>query len=301
MTDWFRSIAVLGIAFVGVAVLTLGLSLLIVPKPAASGSGIGEPPAGEMGEPRASSGPVTTIGGTLLVSGARDGTFTLDREELGTRYALAGSDGRIFFEGIPLTVAQISYDGLEFFLEPDECSLTAGQRHDESGVAAATLVCAEIADVRDQGVVTIDGTIGVAADLLGLRGDLPEPGGTVTLGDETLTFDVAAMTIPSNARVGGIFAGALYDPETATSITFTYDPQDHELVLSEIAYATTQRRQPNRVPPGACSVATTEIGLLNPHTRVAEMTIRCAAVEVRGLGTVPLRGTLIVELSEPPG
>lgn len=300
MTDWFRSISVLGLAFAGVVALTFGLAAVIVPRAdgAAQVPGASSPyPSGGV----VPGGPVTSIGGTLVVSGARDALFSLDREELGSRYAVAGPEGRIIFEGNPLTVAQISFDGLEFLLGPDECSVTPGERHEETGVAAAHIACEEIADVRDQGMVTVDGVIGVAADLLGLRGDLPESGGTVMLGDETLTFDFAAMTIPSGGHLSGVYAGSLHDPDTATTITFTYDPQDHQMVLSEIAYSMREPRQPTRVPPGACSVTTTEIGPLNPHTRVAEMAIRCAAIEVDALGTVSLEGALIVELAEPPG
>lgn len=302
MTHWFRSISVLGIAFASVVALTFGLAAVIVPSADGSAQGPGassQIPSGPVGVP--GDGDVTAIGGTLEVSGAREDLFVLDREELGSRYALTGPAGRVIFEGSPLTVAQISFDGLEFFLDPEECSVTPGERHDETGVAAAHIACEEIADVRDQGVVTLDGVIGVAADLVGLRGDLPESGGTLTLGDETLSLDFAAMTIPSGAQFSGVYAGSLHDPETATTITFTYDPQDHEMVLSEIAYSMREPRQPTRVPPDACSVSTTEIGRLNPHTRVVEMAIRCAAIEVDDLGTVTLDGTLIVELADPPG
>ena len=299
MNDWFRSLSILGIAFGGVVVLTFGLAAVIVPGASGSARGPGFAPdtSASGGDPVA--GPITAIGGTLVVSGDREGRLVLDREEVGERYALSGRDGRVTFEaGSPLTVAQITYDGLDFFVDPGDCELTPGERDDPSGVAGAHVVCEDIEDVRDNGVVTFQGEVGVAADLLGLRGDLPESGGTLELGDETLTFEFAAMTIPSNARFSGIFAGTLYDPGTQTALNFTYDPQNHAMVLSELQYA---GRQPVQLPASACSVTTNDIGLLNPHTHVAEMSVRCAAIEVPELGTVPLEGTLIVELSEPPG
>ena len=299
MPDWFRSAAVLATAFVTVAVVTIGLSAIIVPTTAGSAPGV-DGAGGPTDGPASSSGQttVTAIGGTLAMSGDRDAAFTLTHEEPGERYALAGEDGRIFFEGDPLAVAKISFDGLEFFLDPDECTVTAGERHDPTGVAAAHVRCEEIADVRDNGVVTIDGTIGVAANLLGLRGDLPESGGTVHLGDETFTFEFAAMTIPGGSFVpSGIYAGTLFDPESEAVITFSYNPQDHAMVLSEIAY----QGDVVQIPPGACSVTTEDIGLLNPHTRVANMTVRCAAVDIPALGSVPVDGSLIVELIDPAG
>ena len=299
MNDWFRSLSILGIAFGGVVVLTFGLAAVIVPGASGSARGPGSAPDASASGGDPVDGPLTAIGGTLAVSGDREGSLVLDREEVGERYALSGRDGQVSFEaGNPLTVAQISYDGLDFFVDADECELTPGERHDPTGVASAHLICANIEDVRDNGIVTIQGHVGVAADLLGLRGDLPESGGTLELGGETLTFQYAAMTIPSNSRFSGIYAGQLLDPEAKTVLTFTYDPQNHAMVLSELAYAA---RQPVQLPASACSVTTNDIGLLNPHTRVAEMAIRCAAIEVPDLGTVPLEGTLIVELSEPPG
>ena len=298
MPDWFRSVTVLGMAFAAVAVVTVGLAFVIVPNPAASAPGAGAPPDGGSGGALPSSGTaVTAIGGTLAVTGDREGSFTVDREDLSDRYALAGQDGRIIFEiADPLDVAQISYDGLEFFLDAGGCELTPGERHDPTGVAAAHLRCEEIADVRDNGVISIDGTVGIAADLLGLRGDLPESGGTVQMGDETFTFQFAAMTIPTSGNLSGIFAGTLFDPDSEAVISFSYDPQQHAMHLTEIAYA----GDVVQVPASACSVTTDEIGLLNPHTRVADMTVRCASVEIPALGTVPVEGDLIVELSEPP-
>jgi hypothetical protein len=298
MPDWFRSAAVLGAAFVTVAVVTIGLAALIVPNPAVSAQGSQPPAAGGGPGPSGDPSTVTAVGGTLAVSGDREASFTLDRESVRDRYALEGEDGRIIFEGEPLSVGQISYDGLEFFLDPTDCTVTPGERHDPTGVAGAHVRCEEIADVRDNGVITLDGTVGIAADLLGLRGDLPESGGTVAVGDESFTFGFAAMTIPSGANIPtGIYAGTLFDPESEAVISFSYDPQTHAMVLSEIAYA----GDVVQVPAGACSVNAEEIGLLNPHTRVADMTVYCAAVDVPSPGTVPVDGSLVVELSEPPG
>ena len=299
MPDWFRSVAVLVVAFVAVAVVTVGLAFVIVPNPAVSAPAGEAPPEGGSGGAVPSPGAteVTAIGGTLAVTGDRELGFHLDREQLTDRYALAGEEGRIIFEGVePPDVAQISFDGLEFFLDPGDCDVTPGERHDPTGVAALHLRCEQIADVRDQGVVTVEGTVGIAADLLGLRGGLPESGGTLQIGSEPVEFEFAAMTVPSGGNFSGIFAGTLYDDDTGTVMTFAYDPETHEFTPSEITYDF----EVSAIPANACAVATEEIGVLNPHTRVADMTVNCPAVEVPALGTVPIDGTLVVELSEPP-
>ena len=50
---------------------------------------------------------------------------------------------------------------------------------------------------------------------------------------------------------------------------------------------------------GGCSVAEREIGMLNPHTRVSELRIECAELDIPTLGTVALNGTVVAELVEP--
>ena len=292
VSDWFRSAGVLVIAFVTVSVVTFGIAALIVPS-AAGSSGV-SPGAGASGEaaPSAVAGPTTTVGGTMTVSGDREGSFVLDRESIDGRYALEGDQGRIFFDGDPLTVPQISWDGLEFFLDPDECTITPGERHDPTGVAGAHLRCEDIADVRDNGVVTMEGTLGVASNLLGLRGDLPPPGGTVEVGDETLEFEAAFMTVATFSS----FAGLLETADGSGRLTLSYDAMTHSLTLDEI----TIDGEVSVVPAGTCALSTRDIGAVNAHTTLVEVMIRCEAVEVSGLGTVLVSGTVLVDQVDPP-
>ncbi len=293
MNDWLRSITLLGMAFAAVVVVTLGLAGAIVPSTA------GEPPAAaETAEPGASTVPSLVaaqpgaIGGTLLVTGDREGSFALDRELVEDRYGLAGDDGRILFEGTdPVTVGQVQYEGLDFFVDPDECTVTPGERHDPSGVALAEIRCEAIADVRDNGTIGLEGTVGMAADLFGLRGDLPETGGTIELGEETLTIGPTRLQLSS---FPGSFIGQLVAEERGAAVSLAYDPQTHELAVVEVVF----EGDVVLVEDG-CSVTEREIGLLNPHTRVAELHLECAQLEMPTLGTVPLTGTVVAELAEP--
>jgi hypothetical protein len=291
VSDWFRSVTVLGIGFVGVIAVTIGLSTILIPAP--SGTVV---PSAAAGSADASAGAAPPrvageIGGTIVVSGDVDTTFRVQHESTDGRYALVGDGGRIFFEGEPLTVAQISFDGLEFFVDPDECSLTPGARDDATGVAEAQLRCDEIEDVRETGVVTLSGTIGVASDLLGLRGDLPPLGGTIAFGDRTLTFGDVAMLHPRFTAV----VGQLSDLDGSALVVITYDDQMHSLELAEVTIDGTV----TELPPDACDLATTEVGIVNPHARQLEMHIACAPLEIGGLGTVEVSGTLMIEEFEP--
>jgi len=290
--DWFRSVGVLVIAFVTVSVVTFGIAALIVPSQAVSSQASADAGVSAGAVPSAVAGTPTEVGGTLAVSGDREGSFVLNRESIDGRYALEGDEGRVFFEGDPLTVPQISWDGLEFFLEPDECVITPGERYDPTGVAGAHVRCEEIADVRDNGVVTMEGTLGVASNLLGLRGDLPPPGGTVEVGDEILEFEAAFMTVATFSS----FAGQFDAVGGNGGLSLRYDAMSHSLVLDEI----TIRGELTVVPASACVLSTRDVGAVNPHTTLVELTIRCSAVDVAGLGSVPVVGTVLVEQVEQP-
>lgn len=299
VNDWFRSLAVLGTAFAAVLVVTMGIAGVIVPT-AGSDAQAGDATPGPSDPIEATPVPTTaarpaTVGGTLAVSGDREGALVVDRETTQNGYGLVGADGRIIFElGDPVTIRRVQYDGLEFFVDPDECTVTPGERHDPSGVAGADIRCPAIEDVRGNGVIGLEGRVGMGADLFGLRGDLPETGGTGQLGDLELTFGETRMWLPS---FQGAFAGQLYDEATETVVALTYDPVSHGLSVSEVHH------DGDTVPirPGTCNLSERQIGMLNPHTRVSELTLRCGEIDIPALGTVPLEATVIVELSEPPG
>jgi hypothetical protein len=297
MTDWFRSISVLGIAFASVVALTFGLAAVIVPRAdgSAQGPGASSPdPSGPVPVP--GDGPVTTVGGVLAVTGDREDTLVVDREATDHGgYSLAGEQGRIYFAGNPLTIERISYDGLEFYVDPGQCAVTPGERHDPTGVAGAHLACEEIADIRDGGVVSMEGTVGVSADLLGLRGDLPDNGGTLEIGDQAVEFPFVVLHLgfPGNFQPAG---GFLVTDDGRTIVQFDYDVQTHalELVMIEIDGI------PTEIDRGACSLTTEPIGRLNPRTNTAELTIECPSVEMASGETVRVGGTLIADLVEPP-
>lgn len=173
MHELIRSLSVLGLGFTGVLVVTLGFATLLQPGPAGSAQVGGAPSTEAAATPPPVDGPVTDVGGMLTVTGDRAGLLILDREVTELGYALAGPEGRVFFGGDPLEVERISYAGLQLYVDPGECELTPGDRYDPTGVAAAELRCDAVNDIHGDGTVSIAGTVGISADLLGLRGDLP--------------------------------------------------------------------------------------------------------------------------------
>jgi hypothetical protein len=144
MKDWASALSILGAAFVGTVLLTIGLAAVVVPG-ALDSSTTGEAaPSGASANltPPPVDQPPTAVGGRLTVSGDTDGTLELDRDEaeLGYEvdeetssarledgpYRLIGDDGRITFQVDPLVVEQLEFDGLSFYPEPDECSIAPG-------------------------------------------------------------------------------------------------------------------------------------------------------------------------------
>jgi len=301
LRDDLRSLAVLGMGFVAVVIFTLGSAAVVQSRPA----GPTPLPLGEAG----AAGPVevtreyeigavpSEVGGTLAVSGDREGTFAVNRESSDGRYGLIGDDGRIFFGSHPLAVVQLNFDGLSFFPEPDDCTITPGELNAAIGVAGAHLECTDLADIRGSGVITIEGTIGLPGDLLGMRGDLPAAGGTVEVGDETLTFTEAYLyTGAQPAIVGGIAIDMqLTDEDRGMMLGFAYDVQTHRPTLAHVMRGDTV----TDIGEDACTLAMRELGKLNPRVTVVELTVRCNEVDVPELGTIPISGTLIVEQVEP--
>lgn len=294
MHELIRSLSVLGVGFTGVMVVTLGFATLLEPGPAGSAQG-GGAAASEAGATPAApvDGPITDIGGTLTVTGDREGLLVLDREVTELGYALSGPEGRVFFGGDPLEVERISYAGLQVYVDSGECTLTPGERHDPTGVAAAELRCDEVNDIHGDGTVSVSGTVGIAADLLGLRGDLPPSGGTLTVGGDELSFSSAVLYAGSSAFVPG--GGFLPTGDGTASLRFDYDVQTHAMSLVALEMAGTI----SEIPRGGCTLDTRVLGLLNPRSDTAELAIDCPAVELASGETVAIRGTLVVDLVEP--
>lgn len=291
MGDWFRSITVLAVAFVAAIVVTIGLANVIVsgdvPDPETAGGDDGGGPT-----PAASLAPIEGVGGHLAVTGDREGTMTLTRESNDGPYSLEGDGARMVFEGAPpdTAISQVSWEGMSFFPEPSDCTITAGELDDRTGVGHAEIRCAGLTDIRGNGTVDIEGTLGMALTMVG-ESDLPEMGGTVTVGDETWEFAEAFLfQFGVSFGPGSEDYNMILTDDGTGSIRFNYDVQTHRLTLVSV-----ERGGQESDAPGACSLGQTELGRLTPTAAVVELTIDCPAADVPGLGTVPITGTVIIQ------
>jgi hypothetical protein len=302
MGDWFRSATVLVMAFVGAVVVTIGLATVIVPGGAPDPQTAGGGDGGGGVTPPPTLQPIEGAGGHLTVTGDREGTLTLTRESNDERYSLVGDDARMVFDGDPPAVAQLSWEGLEFFPEPEDCSITPGELDEQLGVGQAEVECTDLVDIRDGGTISVSGTLGLPLTMVG-DSDLPEMGGSVTVGDETWEFVEAMLLAIPFAAVAGeddynmILAregtdGGCPGPECSrASLRFRYDVQHHRLTLVNIE----RDGADADLAAGACALETNELGRLTPGTAVVELRIDCPAAEVPGMGAVPIAGTVIVQ------
>ena len=165
MKNWSTSVVVLAVTFVSALAITMALVLLIVQDRGATATGPTETPV-----PTITANTVPThTGGSLSVSGDQEGAFILDhdsytvsiepdfergfaRVEFG-RFGLDGELGAIAFSTDPLVVEQIDFDGLAFYPDPEDCTITPGELNPAIGVASARLQCASLTDLRDAGTI----------------------------------------------------------------------------------------------------------------------------------------------------
>ena len=299
MSDWFRSITALGAAFAGVVVVTLALAALIVSGPAVlpqPSDVAGPAPAATAPADPAVTG-IPGLGGDLVVTGDLEGTYPLNRVADGPGYGIRGPDGRIFFDGSPLSVVQMNLDGLSFFPAPEDCTITPGNLTNAIGIGRAELACDGLTDIRGNGTVDVRGTIGLPLDLLAVR-ELPLPGGSATVGTETWTFTDATLEAWEMPLIGGTrsYNLELVDEETTGGLLFTFDIETRQLALAAVGREGTVES----IDPSACELGTRELGQLNARTTVLELAIDCGAVDVPGIGAVPIVGTVVVERLEWP-
>lgn len=304
------ALAILAGTVGGVAAVTMGLVAVVIP---ASATAVATPtpvPSFDLAVAP------TAIGGSLEVTGDRVGTLTLDTATgAGSRYQLiegggvsvgpngdvelGGPDGRIRFDRDDGSITQIDFDGLTFYLDPGECTVTPGAGHPDNGLMVALVECPDIADVRDNGVVSVVGMVAMPVEVLRGRGGLPETGGVLELVSETVDPGEEEITSVSleEAEIfldvppgeeGRINAGSF----TADGgVAVQYDPVAERFSLTQVSagelYAVTSE---------PCPVTTQDLGRISETVRVVRMEFDCAGwTDVEG-DPVTVRGTIVVDV-----
>lgn len=282
------------VALAAIVVSVVGLRQLLAPDQPTFADAVEAEEEGEAFRPEAQ-------GGELEVTGDRQGTLSLTGNAQGPGFGLGGDDGRIFFQGSgeDLSVSQASYDGLDFFLDEGECVLTPGEANSQVGVVGATLECVEIRDVRDTATITLRGRVALPADLMAERDDLPEMGGSVTVGEETFVIDEGRFRLVDPA-----------DEHTDAANRWMAGPEIHLTFRQEAGneYLDEVRMEPwgpfvegtvSEIPTEHCMVERAHVAMMDTSTNLVEVSFQCEEVDIEGMGEVPLAGSAIVEQVVP--
>ena len=138
------------------------------------------------------------------------------------------------------------------------------------------------------------GTLGLALTTVG-ESDLPQMGGSVTVGEETWEFEEAFLFgFRVNQGAGTEDYNMVLTDPAHGSLRFRYDVQTHRLTLVNVE----RDGEDADLAAGACSLETNELGRLAPGTALVELSIDCPVADVPGLGPVAIRGTPIVQQIE---
>lgn len=293
-----KSLGALGLAAALIVLGVVGLARITIPDEPTFSEGLEEVRADEDGSldfiP-------TAIGGELEVTGAREGTITLEGTADGPTYGLGNSKTTIFFETDPLTISQMSHDGLAFFPEPDACEFTERGHNEELGVAAMQVSCPELVDIRDNGTISLEGYVSLPADMV-LELDLPDTGGTVTVGDVTFEPEDPFLFIgPTFEGGGGMKETGLNlfnplagpDDEDLAGVYFSYDRATDTLTLSRVSL----RGGLAEISGGECETEDEQLAVVNPQTSIWELTFSCDSVDVSSQGALPVEGTVVYHKS----
>jgi len=232
-------------------------------------------------------------GGQLEVTGAVEGSVSLDRTAHGPTYGLENSDMKIFFESDPLVISQMSYEGLAFFPEEGDCEFTEGTHNEESGLVAVEISCEELVDIRENGTITMEGILALPANLV-IERDLPDTGGTVTIGnrERELSPDVTLFVFPDQGSdEGPSFSAVTDDTDASVTLIFNYDPESEIITLSRVSYEGEQVD----IGPGQCSTESAQLAAINPEHSIHGLSFSCDVVDIPSLGEVPIHGSVVFE------
>lgn len=284
----WRGLAVLAGAAGAVMLGIIGLSWVVVNVVPDFGEGFAAADANPDGSlDFAPSG----IGGELMVTGDRKATLELAQGfSEGPGFQLSASNGKVFIESSPLSVATIYVDDLAFFPEPEDCEFTPGEVTEELGLVAARLVCPQLDDIRDNGSISVEGYLALPADMV-IERDLPDLGGIVTVGDETWEMEEAYLFIGPEFNFGGEpepVSLDMWSSDYQRGFDFEMDRETESVTLSFI-YSTDGESEP---PPGSCSITTEFLVQVNPTDSIERVDFECDAVVVPGSGTVSINGSV---------
>ena len=252
-------------------------------------------------DPESDSPDVTLPGsGALEITGERQDVLTMGVVPPGMDPALGfvdpftattsdGTQVTMTWERDPegaLYLRHFMFDGLDFFLDPGECTLTPGEIG-EGGVVPVTVECVDIRDIRGTATITMAGRIGFS------HNDFPPPG--ITLGGEVvvggdieaeLTVDVVDWVVRPDdsdpAFALSELSASTMAGETFHHLDFGRGPSG-ELYVMSFQFSDPEVTGFNfpyfEFEPGECPATEELVQTTGPSTAVYEVSFSCPPVE----------------------
>lgn len=288
------------LAMVAAAALVLvgvvGVAALVLPEaPTDGGEAAAEPtatttPAGTSGlDSAVPQEAPSSPGGTVQLSGDRDLTVTFDESHGGpqedSRYNLDANGDSLMLSTDPdegLHLDQATMDGLNFFLDPDDCSFTEVGLSEETGLTTLEISCPEIDDVQGNNTLSVEGHIYVP--ILIAFPDRYPTGGTVTVtGDYDVELDM-------EGAFWNVFHERDFQSHEITSTNHSFNSFEFDdtgatrglaFGVSDDGEVTLDTVSPDfeaTIAVDPCPVTVEELGKVGPYTDYLEITIDCPQV-----------------------
>lgn len=267
----------------------IGLGAVILPDPP------NLTPIGEQDPP--SPPPLTRVGAVLEVSGDRPGVFDLTGGFSEGQFRLADGRGNSLLLGTDpgsgAYLRQATYDGLNLFLDRDQCEIDLSETDPTIGLARFSLHCEDITDVRDTATLTLSGLVD-----LPLRVAFPDGrydgGGAVTVtGDidtEIIVWNTGRPLGPDGAAAGFWIGGASSDDSHFIAIEIDLHPDTGRYVRYIEVDGMHQFERPE------CRLDTELIARVEPHVNLVAYEIECRDItDVDGELTITLAATVRVD------
>lgn len=313
--DRLKPLVVLIAGFLGVVAVTAALGFTFASPAASSAEDELNDSATTVATTAATNGDGVVEGGVLTILGDREGVIALGtshpaNDNLGT-IEVSGEGGRISF--VPgeagVVVNHLVFAELDFFVAPDECSVSVGDVNPRLGVAATTVDCPALTDIRNQGTVRVTGTLGLPADIVGAdRGDLPPKGGTISVSGATsltVSFGVSdpiawtafehprdnsgtppqEITLAPHTLEPGAHGGQA-TITTGDGVVLTPGEEEDDLWVTTLLI----EDESYHVKAGQCTVEAIQVGVVSPTATLQHLRWSCHDLEVDELGTVSLEG-----------
>lgn len=290
-----KTFGVLALTAAAVVIAVLGLAGLTVAITPNFADGFAEATVGEDGSLTFG---LTAVGGVIEITGDREGTVSLGEEFSGPSFGLSGDGARMFFSANPLTLDQMSYDGLEFFPDPQDCVFTVADHDPDDDLVAVHLECS-LEDIRGNGAITLDGHTAMYPPMA-LDLDLPDTGGTVMVGEESWVIDHdPVMHVMPPPAVVGWEGNSLHLATTDYERSLRFDGDEEGAASLRLAFISTTDGEAD-VAPDVCSTTTRELLHVSTQVTYVELTFSCPDVQVPGRGEVPIEGTVVFSEQRPP-